>query len=217
MRSSDAQYSLTRRYILAFCDLFTDLYVIRYSGEHEGEEWKYEKVPVMFPFQEKWFAYQKNKWGARADMNENHLFEISKTLPIMSIGEFKLSRHLDKQHNKQEMMLTPDDDLIATPVAYRLDTTVGIYTNLLDDNYQLVEQILPYFAPSYNINVNIPGISENESIPVYMDGVSETYPVEMDDTTKRLVITELSFHIDVNYYPDKVIDDSTYTKELVVE
>lgn len=217
MRSREQQYSTTRRYILAFCDLFTDLYVVRYMAPEEGHEWKYEKVPVMFPFTEKWFAYQKTKWGARADMNDNYLFEISKTLPMISIGEFKLSRNLDKQHNKQEQMFTDDGSLIATPVAYTLDTNISIYTNLLDDNYQLVEQILPYFAPSYNVNVNIPEISLNESVPVYLDGVSETYPVEMDDSTKRLIVTELSFHIDVNYYPDKIEDNDAYTKEIIVE
>ena len=217
MRSRDEQYSTTRRYILAFCDLFTDLYVIRYMAPEEGHEWKYEKVPVMFPFNEKWFAYQKTKWGTRADMNENYLFEISKALPMISVGEFKLSRNLDKQHNKQEVMTTPDGGFMAMPVSYRLDTTIGIYTNLLDDNYQLVEQILPYFAPSYNINVNIPEKSLDESVPVYMDGVSETMPVEMDVETKRLIITEISFHMDVNYYPDKVEDASSYTKEIIVE
>ncbi len=216
MRSSDRPYSLTRNYILAFCDLFTDLYVIRYSAENEGVEWKYEKVPVIFPFTEKWIAYQRTKWGARADMNDNYLFEISRTLPMMSIGEFKLSRNISKQHNKQETMTTPVGGFIATPVSYRLETTLGIYTNLLDDNYQLVEQILPYFAPSYNVNVNIPNVSENESIPVYMDSISETMPVEMDDSTKRLIITELGFHMDINYYPDKTTDADTYTKELIV-
>lgn len=214
MRPITRQYSITRNYILAFSDLFRGLHVVRYN--EDGTEWKYEEVPVIFPFTEKWFAYQKNKWLVRADMNLDYLFEVSKTTPTISIGEFKLSYNTDNQHNKIEKMETADGNWIATPVSYDLNTTVSLYTNLLDDNYQLLEQILPYFAPSYNINVNIPDISENESIPIYLDGVSETIPVDVDVNAKKLIITELSFKIKVNYYPDKIIDPSAYTTTVEV-
>jgi len=215
MRPSTQTYSITRSYILAFCDLFNDMYIVRY--DEEGNEWKYEKTPVMFPFTEKWFAYQKNKWMSREDMDPTYLFEISKTLPLISIGEFKLSPNLNNQHNKYEKIKTANNKLTATPVSYFLDTTVVIYTNLLDDNYQLLEQILPYFAPSININVNIPNISENESVPITLTNISETIPVDIDVNTKKLVYTELSFKIKVNYYPDKMIDPSTYSTTISVE
>lgn len=215
MKPSNQQYSFTRNYLLAFSELFTKLHVVRYNTD--GTEWKYEEVPVIFPFTEKWYAYQKNKWLARADMNEEYIFEISKTLPTISIGEFKMSQTLDNQHPKYETLSTTEGKVIYTPVAFDLSLSVSIITNLLDDNFQIMEQILPYFAPTYNINLNIEEISQNESIPITLTGISNTMPVDMGVEDTRIIQTELNFKMKVNIYPDKLIDPEAYTTSLVIE
>lgn len=214
MKPNTQAYSTTRNYILAFSDLFREIFVVRYN--ENGTEWKYEEVPVIFPFTEKWIAYQRNRWATRADMNLNYLFEISKTLPMISIGEFKFSKNLSKQHNKNEKMLSTNGSVMATPVSYTLSTKISIYTNLLDDNFQILEQIIPYFAPSYNINVNVGLYSENESVPITLEDVGEVFPMDLEVEDKRLIITELSFSMDVNFYPDNLTDTNTYTKNLTV-
>jgi hypothetical protein len=216
MRSENIKYSQTRNYILAFSDLFSELFVIRYDTD--GTELKYEKVPVIVPYQEKWIAYQRNRWLTREDMNSDSLFEISKTLPSISIGEFKLSRNPDNQHNKFERMTNPDGDFIATPVSYNLNVTVGIYTNLFDDNFQILEQILPYFAPTYNINVNIPEKSLNESVPITLIGdPAEVLPEDLEVESKRLFVTELGFKMKINIYPSKITVGDTYVTTFEVK
>lgn len=220
MKPSNQLYSFTRNYILAFSELFSDLHVVRYDDkpDYEGNavEWKFEKVTVVFPFTEKWFSYQRNKWLARADMNENYLFEISKTLPTISIGEFKLSYNNSAQHNKYETMLTNENKVIYTPVPYDLNTEVSIITSNLDDNFQIMEQILPYFAPTYNINVDVEQISINESVPITMTGISNTLPADLAMEDKRMVVTTLDFKMKVNYYPDKMSDINSYTTAVVI-
>ena len=49
------------------------------------------------------------------------------------------------------------------PVPYNMQFELSIMTKLNDDALQIVEQILPYFQPAYNLTVNLVGsITERE-------------------------------------------------------
>ena len=44
---------------------------------------------------------------------------------------------------------------VYTPVPYNMNFELAIFTKLNDDMLQIVEQILPYFQPQYNMTVNL--------------------------------------------------------------
>jgi hypothetical protein len=57
-----------------------------------------------------------------------------------------------------------------------------------------VEQILPYFQPSYNITIDlIDSIGEKKDIPVVLDSVSFQDEYEGDFTTRRALIYTFNF------------------------
>lgn len=199
MRKDDQIHSQTRKYLLAFCDLFNDTFVIRYNDNLQ--EISYKRVPLIIPYSEKWYSYQKNLWLTNKKMNPEALFELAKTLPSIFVGDIGFSRKLEKQHNKYEMLDSAAK--IYTPVSYELSLKITVMTELFDDILQIMEQILPGFAPSYSINVNpIPGVIENESIPIYAGDPSMTFPFDMDMETERIFTLEIPFTMDVNYYPE---------------
>ena len=59
------------------------------------------------------------------------------------------------------------------PVPYNMQFDLNIMCKLNDDALQIVEQILPFFQPSYNLTVNLVSeINEKRDIPVVLENVS---------------------------------------------
>jgi len=80
------------------------------------------------------------------------------------------------------------------PVPYNIGFELNIICKLNDDALQIVEQILPYFQPSFNITVNlVNSIGEKRDIPVVLDNISFTDDYEGDFSTRRLLIYTLTF------------------------
>ena len=55
---------------------------------------------------------------------------------------------------------TPDEKKVYMPVPYNMQFELAIMCKLNDDALQLVEQILPFFQPSYNLTINLVNIVE---------------------------------------------------------
>jgi hypothetical protein len=60
-----------------------------------------------------------------------------------------------------------------TPVPWNLGFSVYIYTKTQDDALRIIEQILPFFTPSYTVTINaVPELGIKQDIPVVLNGVS---------------------------------------------
>jgi hypothetical protein len=80
------------------------------------------------------------------------------------------------------------------PVPYNIGFQLNIMTKLNDDALQIVEQILPFFQPSFNLTVDlIDSIGEKRDIPVVLNNVSFTDDYEGDFSTRRVLIYTLDF------------------------
>ena len=80
------------------------------------------------------------------------------------------------------------------PVPYNIGFELNILSKLNDDALQIVEQILPYFQPSFNITVDlIDSIGEKRDIPIILDSISFQDDYEGDFTTRRSLIYTLQF------------------------
>jgi hypothetical protein len=80
------------------------------------------------------------------------------------------------------------------PVPYNIGFELNIMAKLNEDALQIVEQILPYFQPSFNITVDlVDQIGEKRDIPVVLDNISFTDDYEGDFTGRRILIYTLSF------------------------
>jgi hypothetical protein len=80
------------------------------------------------------------------------------------------------------------------PVPYNIGFELNILTKLNDDALQIVEQILPYFQPSFNLTVDlIDSIGEKRDIPIVLDSVSFQDDYEGDFSIRRSLIYTLQF------------------------
>ena len=65
---------------------------------------------------------------------------------------------------------------------------------LNDDALQIVEQILPYFQPSYNLSVNLVGsIQEKRDIPIVLENITMQDDYEGDFESRRVLMYTLRF------------------------
>ena len=71
---------------------------------------------------------------------------------------------------------------------------LSIMSKLNDDALQIVEQILPYFQPSYNLTVElVDAINEKRDIPVVLENITFQDDYEGNFTTRRVLIYTLRF------------------------
>lgn len=80
------------------------------------------------------------------------------------------------------------------PVPYNMTFELNLIAKLNDDALQIVEQILPYFQPSYNLTVNmLSTIGEKRDVPIVLDSVTFTDDYEGDFSERRALIYTLTF------------------------
>ena len=80
------------------------------------------------------------------------------------------------------------------PVPYNIGFELSIFTKLNDDALQIVEQILPYFQPSFNLTVDlVSSIGEKRDIPLILDNIAFQDDYEGDFSTRRALIYTLNF------------------------
>ena len=67
------------------------------------------------------------------------------------------------------------------PVPYNLSFELGVIAKSQDDALQIVEQILPYFQPSFSVTLNmIPDMNEKRDVAIVLNGI--TSEDEWDDS-----------------------------------
>ena len=80
------------------------------------------------------------------------------------------------------------------PVPYNIGFELNILSKLNDDALQIVEQILPYFQPSFNVTIDlISSIGEKRDVPIVLDSISFQDDYEGDFSTRRALIYTLRF------------------------
>ena len=80
------------------------------------------------------------------------------------------------------------------PVPYNMSYELNLIAKLNDDALQIVEQILPYFQPSYNLTINmLSTIGEKRDVPIVLDSVTFTDDYEGDFSERRALIYTLTF------------------------
>ena len=175
---------IMRRTIIAFGTLFNGITV-----KNEGSVLR---VPLAYgPIQ---------KFLARIEQSPDLNKPTAITLPRMSFEytgmTYDPSRKLTQ--TQQIVVKNPADGTDTKkqymPVPYNMQFELGIMCKLNDDALQIVEQILPYFQPSYNLSVElVSSIKEKRDIPVILENVTMTDDYEGDYERRRVLLYTMRF------------------------
>ena len=184
-------HEILRKTVIAFGTLFNDI-TIKHTNSSDAVV-SVIKVPLAYgPIQ---------KFLARLEQSPNLSKSTQMTLPRMSF-EFTGIVYDPSRKVTTTQQFTVKDSTDGTvtkkaymPVPYNMQFELSIMTKLNDDALQIVEQILPYFQPSYNLSVTLVenGINEKRDIPVVLENVTFQDDYEGDFTTRRSLTYTLRF------------------------
>ena len=181
-----------RRTIISFGSLFNNI-IIKQEGS-DGNTANQFRVPLAYGPTQKFLA----RINQQPDLNKS----VSLSLPRMSfefVGlNYDPSRKITQTQKFKKSLTSSQSDIQTAymPVPYNMDFELAIMTKLNDDMLQIVEQILPYFQPAYNMSVNlVETIGEKRDIPVVLEGVSMSDDYEGDYTTRRALVYTLRFSV----------------------
>ena len=181
---------ILRRTIISFGTLFNNI-----SIKHEDSDDKVVsviKVPLSYGPTQKFLARLEQS----PDLNKP--FAI--TLPRMSFEFTGLTYDPSRKVTTTSTFTVkdPNDGTESKksymPVPYNMQFELAIMCKLNDDALQIVEQILPYFQPAYNLSVElVESLQEKRDIPVVLENITMQDDYEGDFTSRRVLLYTLRF------------------------
>ena len=181
---------ILRRTIISFGTLFNAI-TIKQTNSSDSIV-NTIRVPLAYGPTQKFLA----RLEQQADLNKS----TSITLPRMSFEFIGMTYDPSRKVSttQQYTVKDPDDGSeskkIYMPVPYNMQFELSIMSKLNDDALQIVEQILPFFQPSYNLTVElVESIQEKRDIPVILENITMQDDYEGDFTTRRVLLYTLRF------------------------
>ena len=181
---------ILRRTIISFGTLFNSISIKQSGGETDAS---IIRVPLAYgPTQ---------KFLARLTQSPDLSKATSLSLPRMSFEFTGLTYDPGRKVTTTQKIVvqnpdsdTPDEKKAYMPVPYNMQFELAVMCKLNDDALQIVEQILPYFQPSYNLSVNLVGsINEKRDIPVILENITMQDDYEGDFESRRVLLYTLRF------------------------
>lgn len=180
-------HEIIRKTIISFGTLFNNLN-IRHN-DSAGNSYSEMKVPLAYGPSQKFLA----RLEQQSDLNK----PVQTTLPRMSFEMTDISYDSTRKAGVTQTFKSSDGTNIKKvymPIPYNIGFELNILSKLNDDALQIVEQILPYFQPSFNLTVDlVSSIGEKRDIPVILDNISFQDDYEGDFSTRRALIYTLRF------------------------
>ena len=180
-------HEIMRKTIVSFGTLFNQLY-IRHD-DAAGNTYSELKVPLAYGPAQKFLA----RLEQQADLNK----PVQTTLPRMSFEMTSVNYDSTRKVGVTQTFKASDGTnmkKVYMPVPYNVGFELNILTKLNDDALQIVEQILPYFQPSFNLTVDlVKSIGEKRDIPIVLDSINFQDDYEGDFSTRRALIYTLNF------------------------
>ena len=180
-------HEILRKTIIGFGTLFNNIFI-----KHENKDnttLDETKVGLAYGPQQKFFAKIKEQ--------ANLTKAIAITLPRMSFEMTNVSYDPTRKSGITQTFKAADGSNIKKvfmPVPYNIGFELSIFSKLNDDALQIIEQILPYFQPSFNITINlVSSIGEKRDVPIVLDNISFRDEYEGDFSTRTALIYTLQF------------------------
>ena len=180
-------HEILRKTVIGIGTLFNNIN-IRHK-DASGTNFSVLKVPLAYgPMQ---------KFLARIQQQPDLDREIAITLPRLSFEMQGLQYDPTRKTGIAQTFLTKNGTnakKVYMPVPYNIAFELSIMSKLSDDALQILEQIVPYFQPSFNITVNlIDSIGEKKDIPIVLESINYSDQYEGGFESRRTIIYTLAF------------------------
>lgn len=175
-----------RKMVVAFGSIFNQIVISR----QEASGTKYIEIPIAYAPKEK---YKVRLGGDPYLQNPMQI-----TLPRIAFEITGFAYDPTRKRNSLQKNIVRDTQATGmkytfAEVPYNIDFGLYVYTRNMDDGLQIVEQILPYFAPEFVTTMNFDDVNRKVDIPIYLNSVTSEEDYEGDFLTRRSIIFTLNF------------------------
>jgi hypothetical protein len=189
-------WGTVRKAIVAFGNMFNSITIERKDGN--GNTINVQRVPLSYS--------PKQKFLARINQQptiETNQFQV--ILPRMGFELVSLDYDPNRKVSPIQQTRALDSSTTAStqyaPTPYNLSMLLYIYARNQDDGLQIIEQILPYFNPDYNLTLKaIPELNIQNDLPILLNTIGFEDDYEGDFVTRRSVMWTLGFTVKLNFY-----------------
>ena len=181
-------HQIIRKTIIAFGTLFNDIHVRHTDGQGNAES--DIKVPLAYGPSQKFLA----RLDQQADLNK----AVQITLPRLSFEMTSINYDPSRKSSLIQTYKTCDDGSkvkkVFMPVPYNIGFELNLLSKLNDDSLQVLEQILPYFQPHFNLTIDLmDSIGEKRDIPIVLESINFQDDYEGNFDTRRALIHTFNF------------------------
>lgn len=199
-----------------FGTLFNDISVVR-KNSNDTENKRF-LVPISYGPKNSWYNAKEFKASDTISPGEPSVKSILPAITFEMTGmnyaearktntmNIMASNILGDSENKSKMM---------APVPYDFTFDLIVYSKYIEDGLQIIEQIIPYFAPSLNVK-----IKEMEDPLIYNDvqvtleGVISEDNFEDTLNMGRIISWTFTFRVAANVYPP--VDPSKIIRKSII-
>ena len=186
-----------RKIVVAFGTLFNDIQIVRYNKDvnHAYETYK---VPLSYGPKEKYIT----RITSDPDLTRSIAAHVPRISFEMTGMAYDPSRK--KVSTLQNFALDANNGLKTqyAPVPYDYEFSLSIYVRNTEDGTQIVEQILPFFTPDFNVTVDfIPGMNQKYDLQIKLESVATNIEYEGDFSSTRLIVWDLTFTVKGYIWP----------------
>jgi len=180
-------HEIIRKTIISFGTLFNNINIKHKKSD--GTILDDIKVGLSYGPQQKYLA----KIREQANLTK----AVAITLPRMSFEMNSIQYDPSRKTGVTQTFKAADGTKmkkVYMPVPYNIGFELSIFSKLNDDALQIIEQIMPYFQPSFTLTVDlVSAIGEKRDIPVVLDNISFQDDYEGSFEVRRALIYTLNF------------------------
>lgn len=199
MLSSPFYHGIIRKCIVSFGSLFSNLKIERKLEDSvNGATVQTIAVPIAYA--------PKEKWLVRIEQDPTLSNNTYTALPRMSFEITGISYDQSRKLNRINQITCYQQGAMTStrvPVPYNIEISLYVLTKTQEDALQIIEQIIPYFNPEYNLSVRFTeDINTNLDVPVVLNSISVQDEYDGDFQTRRFVTYTLDFTLKANVFGD---------------
>lgn len=198
-------FASVRKTVTAFGTLFNNIKMARTAEVNgAGTTIKTIKVPIAYAPAQSYISWLRGAHSISRSTDGEAV--ISKTLPRMAYALKSMTFDKTRALGSMGRINNSTETLIGSPATrstvksmlqpmpWNFDFELLIVSKNLDDGYNIMEQILPNFKPTFPLTVNfVPGLELKLDVPVVFNGITQSDNYELQIGEKRLITWTLDF------------------------
>ena len=185
-----------RKAVVAFGNMFNNITVDR--KDSNGDIIQTIKVPLSYSPKQKFLT--KIRQQPNVDTQSLQVIVPRMGFEMVSL-DYDPGRKIAPIQQSRTINSSTSASAQYAPTPYNINMLLYIYVKNQDDGLQIVEQILPYFNPDYNLTLKaIPELDIKNDLPILLNSIGFEDDYEGDFVTRRSVMWTLGFTVKLNFY-----------------